>query len=268
MASTKSGSWSVQWHGPEYSGSGTTYISPNSTRKPRMYATVSCSVTRDSESSSTLHVDLSGYLWRLTGGNTGQSGTSYSYGYNLSLYAKVGGSRHLIASKPQSTSRWSSDIGEPAVEFDITWASNDSIPIELEVHGDCSVYEGCSAGNYSKIIGYLSSPSYNPYTPPTAPTSCTVNKTKVKPDGSLSVSWKGESGGTHGIAKFQLEMSVWRNGTQIHSYTRISDALYYKDVGYQPSTVNVDLSNLQNYDSGSRIKLRPRRYCSILYSLL
>lgn len=118
------------------------------------------------------------------------------------------------------------------------------------------------------MYGTLSFEAYNPYTPPTAPTSCTVNKTKVKPDGSLSVSWEGESGGTHGIAKFQLEMSVWRNGTQIHSYTRVSGPLYYADVGYQPSTVNLDLSNLQNYDSGSRIKLRPRRHCSILYSLL
>lgn len=239
---------------------------------PTMYTKTSLSVTRSSSSDKNVHV--SGKVYFRTGHRASSYETPYYTGANRGLSV-------VVASSQGSSGNIGSFYGLYQNNGDTNYKDSNCIDVDTDVeftsgiltlYIDCKFMSNgtCDQGYDNVAVGALdiSSVPYNPYTPPTAPTSCTVNKTRVKPDGSLSVSWSGESGGTHGIAKFQLEMSVWRNGTQIHSYTRVSGPLYYADVGYQPSTVTIDLSNLQNYDSGSRIKLRPRRHSSVLYSLL
>lgn len=250
------GSTSGVWHTKSPSASGVVMAASGTLSASRDGSTISGSVTN----AKSIVVNSGGW-----------------FGYHTWIYVYATTSEKTWQVGRKEVTRTLHGKGDSwTTSFDFSFSTNSKVTLTVVYHcadsnnesGSCHQYYNGQNFSYVTMNGSITLDEYNPYTPPTAPTSCTVNKTRVKPDGSLSVSWSGESGGTHGIAKFQLEMSVWRNGTQIHSYTRISDSLYYKDVGYQPSTVNLDLSNLQNYDSGSRIKLRPRRHCSVLYSLL
>lgn len=220
MAETKSGSVKVQWHGPQYSESGATYIAPLD-RKPRMYATVNWSITRSSQQSSRVTITLGGSLWRLaesssyvkdplTGNYGGTSTNSHYYEYEIQLYASACGTEHLIARKyndggnytrAEATAangwkggRWRSDISTGNTSFDVEWPSNNKISISFRAYGQCYELESpsCSAGNFSKVIAESEVPYYNPYTAPSysynsiTPSIGVYNETTFKPNYTIT----------------------------------------------------------------------------------
>lgn len=116
----------------------------------------------------------------------------------------------------------------------------------------------CKKTTYGLTNNSISFGSYNPDVPPKGPNYCKLSETTMKPDQSISVSWKGESGGTYGINHFQMEISQWRGTTQIRSYTRISGPIYYKTHGSNPCTWTGTLTSLTNYDDNKdKIQIRP-----------
>lgn len=146
--------------------------------------------------------------------------------------------------------------------FNFSFETNSEVTLTVVYHcadsnnesGSCHQYYNGQNFAYVTMNGSITLESYNPYTPPTAPTYCVVNCTRVKPDGTLLVTWDGEDGGTNQFSKFELQMNVWRNGSLIYNNKDILGPLYYSNVGYHPSTVSVQMSTL---------KLRPRRCDSV-----
>ena len=221
MAETKSGEWSVQWHGPQYAASGTMFIAQptgGEYRKPRLYATLSCSVTRSSKESSKLQVTVSGYHWPLTGGNTGQNAAyGYTYGYEITLSMTVGGVTKQVFHKDNSPSKWTTYKDGETHTFEIDWPSNSVLPITLNCYGGCAYYDNCTpGGNFSYTIANLAVPNYDPTPPWSDPINASNVRnsvTTLKPDGSMSVSWSAARAGTgNSITKYAVDMQRYRNG--------------------------------------------------------
>lgn len=177
---------------------------------------------------------------------------TYSGTYGYPVYIK------LLYNGNEVGSWTTASGGSWSFSTNFSFTSNDAGT--LSVVYVCGQSGGCSKGyNWNTMSGTLYIEAYNPYTPPTGPTYCKLDKTSLKPDQSISVSWKGETGGTPGINHFQVEMSQWRGGTQIRNYTRVSGPIYYASSGYNPCTWTATLSSLTNYDSSSdKVQIRPR----------
>lgn len=249
MAETKSGSYSIQWHGPQYSDSGTTFIATNKNH-PRMYATISYSLTRDSKTSRTLHVTLYGELWRLyksglgwnkvdpnTGnyGNNAKSSWTAYFGYYIDLFASIGGIEKEIAYKGNSPSQWTEAISKGTYTFDIDWPSNNSMALVFKARAGCT---NCTVdNNRDYTIANLTVPEYDPTPPWSDPTNLnnvTVSRTSMKPDWDVKVSWNAAKSGTgNSISKYRLQMRRYRGGWS--DWITISDSITSTSYTLAPS---------------------------------
>lgn len=184
---------SINFKGPYTSGSktgiwhGYTWVSSSDTGKyPVMSASGTLSATR---SGSTISGSVSASSTKVAG--------YFGYPTWVYVYAHTSEKSWQVASKksPVNDATWSTS-------FDFSLETNSAVTLTVVYHCADSANESsnCSLGySYVTMDGSLYFDEYNPYTAPTAPTSCTVNVTKVKPDGSLSVTWNGEDGGTYRI---------------------------------------------------------------------
>lgn len=270
MAITKSGSVSVQWHGPSYSNSGTWYVSPNSSSQPRMYATINWSLTRESEKSSTISVKVSGYLWRLFasglaynvkdsatgnyGYNVSDSSWTSKFGYSINLYTIINNTEKLIASKNASPNTWTDHIYGTEHSFNIDWASNNKLPIYFRVSAGCHIAaeNWCSAGNYTILLAEAEVPTYNPYTAPS----------------NYSISEITPVYGIVGETSFTAKYNITKGSNNI-SWTNVrlynSDGNYIKDYDLYKTSTGSNITGsftlgTDNFSDGQHYKGSVRFY--------
>lgn len=272
MAETKSGSYNIQWHGPQYSNSGATYIAQNANH-PRMYSTISYSLTRDSKTSSILHVTLSGNLWRLYksglsykqvdpetgnyGPNAPSSWTAF-FGYYINLFAQIGNEEREIAYKGNSPSQWTDAITKGTYSFDIDWPSNDKLPLIFKARAGC---DNCTTdNNRDYTIANVAVPEYDPTPPWSDPTNVSGVKnsvTSLKPDGSMSVSWTAAKAGTgNSITKYAVDMQRYRNGAWS------SNIAINSSIGTGNTSLSFKPGDYVNLRPGDLIRLSVNAYMS------
>jgi len=251
MAETKSGSYSLQWHGPQYSNSGTTFIATNKNH-PRMYTTISYTLTRDSKTSPTVHVTLYGELWRLFesglgwnkadsstgnyGNNANSSWTAY-FGYYIDLFAQIGGVEKEIAYKGNSPSQWTSAISKGTHTFDINWPSNDKMALVFKARAGCT---NCTVdNNRDYTIANVAVPEYDPTPPWSDPTNLkgvTNSATTRKPDWDLKVSWTAAKAGTgNSISKYRVQMRRYRGSWS--SWTDVNTNVTGTSLTFNPGSI-------------------------------
>ena len=171
----------VQLHGPN-TGTADYYTSPNG-NTPRLFADLGWSVSRDNPQSSTLHIGVSGSLFRLAGNygnspdpitqnygpNSSHSSWIAKYHYTIDISLIIGGVTCQVIHKDSSPSTWTEggySTNKDNWSFDIDWGSSDNLDVYIQVSGGCYDYEGCDAGNYTAKICSIGVPAYNPYTEP------------------------------------------------------------------------------------------------------
>lgn len=190
--------------------------------------------------------------------------SSTTFGYNLVVSSLWCGGKTVTTNytiKNASPNKFDSTV---SFSTSVSTANSYVSGVRLIMTSPQNVAAGGSSGVYDTYPDVnINVPSKYYY--PTAPTSCSINVTSIKPDGTVTLTWSGEAGGSEaGIDHFQIELSSTRGGSAVYGYVRVTGSLYYTNTGGpSPNKYSLVVNTLKNYDTGAALDIRPRRYINL-----
>ena len=241
MAETKSGSINLNTsyrycsiHGEnEGNGAYEPFFHPDGSIK----AYLSYSVTRSDKSSNQL-------TWTFN-----YSGTIYGgYGYKMTITVSVGGKSHTYTFiDATSASNKTTKSGKFTLTTTNT-GSTDTITVTAFCSaGDCThrYSDGVTwtNGERSAVKYNVAVPAYQSWTNPTGATNVKTNISKVKPDGSLTVSWTAAKSGTGNTVKYYAVNYSINGGAR---------TTYNSNVSINSTSLSINIANL-GVKSGDKI---------------